>query len=122
MRTNFSGLGAKLEGRLVHALYLARRWGVQSFTCTLDTAVGFQAELLFDDAPAWRMHAEEFSYLEDAVLQQLVEYAYVHRIAPEADRVGGPRLTRWMLLGAVGCMALGAVLTIVLRALGSSAS
>ena len=93
MRTDFSGLGAKLEGRLIHALYLARRWKVVSFSFTLDIAHGFDAELTFEDAPAWRMHAAEFTYLEDAVMQQLVAYIYECRIAPEADRVGGPRLT-----------------------------
>jgi hypothetical protein len=83
--TNFETLPPTLAARLNHAVYLAERWGVVSMTVTLDTSRGFDAELVYPDAPAWRSNAHEFNTLEDGVMQQLIEYVYEHRLKPDPD-------------------------------------
>jgi hypothetical protein len=80
--TDFQSIGPELASRLGHALYLAERWGVVSFTMTLDRERGFDAELVYRDAPPWRRFSVEFNDLEDAVMQQLIEYVYEQRLKP----------------------------------------
>jgi hypothetical protein len=62
------------------ALYIAKRYGVSAVRMSLDAAVGFRAELEYQDAPAWHEESGEFNYLVDGMLQQLIEYVYVHRL------------------------------------------
>jgi len=81
--TRLETLPPSLSARLGHAVYLAERWGVVSLTVELDTSRGFDAELVYPDAPAWQSFAHEFNTLEDAVVQQLIEYVYEHRLHPD---------------------------------------